>query len=322
MTGGSIPFERGLHALGDGHYAYLQPTGTWGYSNAGLVVDGDQSLLVDTLFDERLTAAMLDEMRRVAGVGAGDVTTLVNTHANGDHTYGNRLVANAEIIASAASAAEMLEAPPEQMVAILELAPQLGEVGEFFLEHFSEFDFAGVTLRPPTRTFDGHLELAVGNKAVELVEVGPAHTGGDVIVHVPADRVVYTGDILFIDGTPLMWSGPVQNWIDACDHIIGLDARVIVPGHGPLTDAAGVARMRGYLQFVHDEARQRFDAGMSAFEAAVDITHDEYDQWLDAERIVVNVDRLYREFSADHVVADIATSFAQMAQLRRMKYRR
>ena len=130
MTGGSIPFERGLHALGDGHYAYLQPTGTWGYSNAGLVVDGDQSLLVDTLFDERLTAGMLDEMRRVAGVGGGDVTTLVNTHANGDHTYGNRLVVNAEIIASAASAAEMLEAPPEQMVAILELAPQLGEVGD------------------------------------------------------------------------------------------------------------------------------------------------------------------------------------------------
>ncbi len=315
-------YVKGLHPIGDGHYAYLQPTGTWGYSNAGLVVDGDQSLLVDTLFDERLTAEMLAEMQRATAIGAGDVTTLVNTHANGDHTYGNRLVANAEIIASAASAAEMLETPPEQMAAILQMAPQLGEVGEFLLEHFSDFDFAGVTMRPPTRTFEGRLDLRVGDEQVELIEVGPAHTAGDVIVHVPADRVVYTGDILFIEGTPLMWSGPVQKWIDACDRIIGLGATMIVPGHGPLTDAAGVAKMRGYLEFVRAESRQRFDAGMPAFEAALDITHPEYDQWLDAERIVVNVDRLYREFSSEHVIADVATSFAQMAQLRRMKYPR
>lgn len=318
----NAPYVKGLHQIGDGHHAYLQPTGTWGYSNAGLVVDGDQSLLVDTLFDERLTAEMLAEMQRATGVGAGDVTTLVNTHANGDHTYGNRLVEHTEIIASAASAAEMLETPPEQMAAIMQMAPQLGEVGEFFLEHFSGFDFAGITLRPPTRIFTGRLDIRVGDKAVELIEVGPAHTEGDVIVHVPADRVVYTGDILFIDGTPIMWSGPVRNWLAACDRIIGLDAEVIVPGHGPLTDADGVRRMRGYLDFVEREARARFDAGMSAFDAARDITHHEYDQWPDAERIVVNVDRLFREFAPEHIVADAATSFVQMAQLRRTKYGR
>ena len=55
----SWKFTKGLHDIGAGHYAYLQPDGHWGYSNAGLVVDGDQSLLVDTLFDERLTAEML-----------------------------------------------------------------------------------------------------------------------------------------------------------------------------------------------------------------------------------------------------------------------
>ena len=56
----------GLHDIGNGHYAYLQPSGSWGYSNAGLVVDGEASLLVDTLFDQTLTAEMLRANCRTA----------------------------------------------------------------------------------------------------------------------------------------------------------------------------------------------------------------------------------------------------------------
>src|ERR1700736_6784441 len=82
----AIRFSKGLHDLGNGQYAYLQPSGTWGFSNAGLIVDGEESLLVDTLFDERLTGEMLDVMRDATGLGASDITTLVNTHAHGDHT--------------------------------------------------------------------------------------------------------------------------------------------------------------------------------------------------------------------------------------------
>ena len=58
----SAPYTQGLHEIGDGLYAYLQPDGGWGWSNAGLVVDGDASLLIDTLFDLKLAAAMLDRL--------------------------------------------------------------------------------------------------------------------------------------------------------------------------------------------------------------------------------------------------------------------
>jgi len=84
-------FTKGLHDLGRGAYAYLQPSGTWGYSNAGLIIDGDQSLLVDTLFDETLTAEMLGVMQDATGFGADRIGVVVNTHSNGDHTFGNRL---------------------------------------------------------------------------------------------------------------------------------------------------------------------------------------------------------------------------------------
>ena len=76
-------FSKGLHDLGNGIYAYLQPDGSWGWSNAGLVTDSGEALLVDTLFDLNLTAEMLAEMRR-ATPAAARIETVVNTHANGD----------------------------------------------------------------------------------------------------------------------------------------------------------------------------------------------------------------------------------------------
>lgn len=307
-------YAKGLHDLGDGIFAYLQPDGSWGWSNAGLIVDGDQSLLVDTLFDLNLTQTMLDEMRR-AVPAAKDIGTLVNTHANGDHCWGNELVKGAEIVASRAGAEEMEEVPAAMLAQIMRSAPNMGELGDYLTRIFGDFDFEGITLTPPTRTFDAELTIDVGDKRVELIEVGPAHTRGDVLVYVPADRAVFTGDILFIEGHPIVWAGPVDNWIRACERILAMDVDVIVPGHGPLTDKAGVTEVRDYLAYVQTEARKRYDAGMSAMEAAQDIALDDYSSWGDAERIIVNVSTLYREFSGDTTPPDIVGLFGQMAQL-------
>ena len=307
-------YAKGLHDLGDGIFAYLQPDGSWGWSNAGLIADGDQTMLVDTLFDLKLTQTMLDEMRR-AVPAAKDIGTLVNTHANGDHCWGNELVKGAEIVASRAGAEEMEEVPAAMLAQIMRSAPNMGELGDYLTRIFGDFDFEGITLTPPTRTFDAELTLDVGDKRVELIEVGPAHTRGDVLVHVPADRAVFTGDILFIEGHPIVWAGPVDNWIRACERILAMDVEVIVPGHGPLTDKAGVTAVRDYLAYVQAEARKRYDAGMSAMDAARDIALDDYSSWGDAERIIVNVSTLYREFSGDTTPPDIVGLFGQMAQL-------
>lgn len=112
----------------------------------------------------------------------------------------------------------------------------------------------------------------------------------------PGDRTVFTGDILFIGGHPAVWDGPVSNWIKACDMILSWDVETIVPGHGPITDKQGVLALKGYFEYVTAAARKRFDAGMSADEAARDISLDAYRDWIDDERIIVNVHALYHEF--------------------------
>ena len=310
----AYPYKKGLVDLG-GSLAWLQPDGGWGWSNAGLIVEGEESLLVDTLFDMSLTQDMLSAMRDAAPKAAAEIPIIINTHANGDHCNGNGCCPRAEIISSKASAEEMDHENPEMMVALLDQADQMGGLGEYFKFCFGKFDFAGVERRLPTRTFSDQLDLKVGDKDVRLIEVGPAHTRGDILVHVPADKTIFTGDILFIEGTPIIWRGPIGNWIKALDMMLDMELETIVPGHGPITDKRGVQAVRDYFVYINEEARKRFDAGMTdAFEAAQDIALGDYDSWGDAERIAINVNTLYAEFKGEEPPA-APELFGQMAAI-------
>ncbi|MCE2424829.1 MAG: MBL fold metallo-hydrolase [Pseudomonadales bacterium] len=313
---GTRPFTHGLHDVGDHCYAWVQPDGGWGWSNAGLVVDGEESLLVDTLFDLKLTRAMLARMRDAEPNATRAFDKLVNTHANADHCNGNELVAEADIIASRATREELAAEPPDRLAGIMRAAPNMGDTGEFLLTCFSAFDFEGITPTLPTTTFDGTFETTVGDKNVILKEVGPCHTQGDILAYVPGDRLIFTGDILFIEGHPILWVGPAGNWIAACDYLLGLPVEVVVPGHGPITDKRGVKAVRDYLVYIRDEAKQRFDAGLSAFDAAMDISLADYDSWGDAERIAVNVATLYREFGSTE---DPGNPFEAMAKFNKAR---
>jgi cyclase len=307
-------FTKGLHELGDGVWAYLQPSGTWGYSNAGLVAGEDTSLLVDTLFDLKLTREMLDSMRPVTQTKPID--TLVNTHANGDHCYGNELVPErAEIYATVAAAEEMTQFPASILEGLKVSDDE--ELREFARYAFGDFSLGDVNGRLPDRTFSGSLSLAVGGRQVEVTDLGPAHTHSDSIVHVPDARVVFTGDLVFVRGTPISWAGPVTNWIAACERIRELDVDVVVPGHGALTDKQGVADVARYFEYVTEQARERQAGGMDSIEAAFDIDLGEFSDWGDAERIVVTVDTIYRDLDPSHPATDPFELFREMGRYHR-----
>jgi cyclase len=312
-----VTYTKGLHEVADGVWAYLQPDGGWGWSNAGLVTGGGASILVDTLFDLKLTREMLDTMARTVPA-AESIGTVVNTHANGDHCYGNSLVATAEIIASSRCAEEMKTLPPSRLADMVRTAPGLGDVGVFVTRIFGPFTFDDIELTLPTTTFDGELEIRVGDRRVRLIEVGPAHTEGDVIVHLPDDGVVFTGDILFHGGHPVVWAGPVVNWVAALDRILALEATTVVPGHGPLAGNGAVADLKGYLEYLSQEARIRYEAGLTPLEAARDIDLSRYSDWGESERVVVNIHALYRDFGAD-TPGDAVDLFGDMTRLAAVK---
>jgi cyclase len=306
-------YRHGVHEVGDGLYAYLQPDGGWGWSNAGLVAGGDGALLIDTLFDRRLTERMLTELR-AAVPAAARIETLVNTHANGDHCYGNQLLAGARIVASERTAAEMSELPPAAMAGLVEQAPAMGELGDFFLECFGSFDFRGIELVLPGETFTGELTITLGERELCLIEVGPAHTRGDTLVHLPAERVLFSGDILFAGSHPIAWAGPISNWIAACERIRAMDLEVIVPGHGPLTTPDAVRELKAYFEYLYERARGARAEGLTPLQAARALGTDRWAAWGEPERLVVNIANIYRELDGDEPL-DALSAFQQMAQL-------
>ena len=304
---GEIPrYAEGLYELAPGVYTWLVPNGSWGETNAGLIVAGGRSLLVDTPWDLDCTRQLQTLMGDVTE--RAPVRTVVNTHADGDHCWGNQLYANEEIVASRAAVAAMKHVTPASLVAFRRLGRALSalpvvrarRVGAWFQGMIAPYDFSGVRLTLPNRVFSGELTLSVAGREVVLRELGPAHTDGDAIVFVPDARVLFAGDLLFIDSTPPMWAGPIENWLHALDVIVGYDAHVIVPGHGPLTTREGVLRMRNYLEFVAEHARSMHRDGVPPTAAARRIlAHPSFVaagflRWDSPERVVTTVNSIYR----------------------------
>lgn len=278
----------------------MQPDGGWGYSNSGLVVSqesGGSSLVVDILFDVPKTQRMLDSY--LQWTKSAPIKTLVNTHSNGDHTFGNELFGNlgADIISTKACAEEMDLATPAFTQKNKENQQNIPGgiwMGERML---NKFEYRGINYTKPNKTFEGTTSITLdGDRKVDLYQELPCHTLGDAIVHVKDAKVCYAGDLLFIGGTPIVRFGPFENWIKACDHMIELNCEKYVPGHGPITTARGVAAVRDYLQYIQEQTRKRFDQGMGVIEAAKSIDLMHYKEWTDAERIVVNVNTLYKHW--------------------------
>ncbi|MCR1786732.1 MBL fold metallo-hydrolase [Nocardioides carbamazepini] len=311
----AIDYTRGLHEVGPDVWAWLLPDGEWGMSNAGLVRGVDQSFLVDTLFDLPLTTEMLDALAGL--VEAAPIAGALNTHANGDHCFGNQLLGDdVKIHATRDTDHEIHHGTTPERLQML-VSSDFGPVtSEFLRSCFGAFDFEGIALRGADVTFDDELTVDVGGRAVELLRLGPAHTAGDAIAHVPDAKVVFAGDLLFIGGTPIMWAGSLENWMRACDRMAALDPDVVVPGHGPVTDVDGIAEMRRYLAHVTEGIADALAAGRPWREAADRMDLDRFASWPQAERIVVTTYHAYRQAVAGVPAEDGVHLFGEMAAWR------
>jgi glyoxylase-like metal-dependent hydrolase (beta-lactamase superfamily II) len=308
-----LPYTRGLHEVAHRVWAWTLPDGGYGWSNAGLVAGDNASLLVDTLFDLALTREMLAAMRPVTD--RAPITDALITHSNGDHTHGNQLLDPAvRVIAARGTAEEIAHGMAPEMLATTQTA-DLGPIATRYLrDRFGPFDFSGIKLRNADQTFDDELTIAVGGREVRLGNLGPAHTAADSVAYVPDAGVLFAGDLLFIGCTPIVWAGPIANWVAACDAMIALDAPTVVPGHGPVTDPDGIRAVLGYLVYIAEQAEAAHRQGLSFTEAADAIDLGEYASWLDAERVVVNVYQRYRELDPATAHLDMLALLVMQAE--------
>ncbi|HVV12253.1 MBL fold metallo-hydrolase [Amycolatopsis sp.] len=303
-----VPYTRGLHPVAPDVWAWLAPDGGWGRSNAGLIAGPGSSLLVDTLFDLPQTREMLGQMAAVTT--KRPLSAAVNTHGNGDHCFGNSLLpADAPIYAAPATAHRMHAESPELLAQLVAAFPD-----SYAAKAFSAYEFEGIRLRDPDVTVTGETVVELGERRIRIVPVAPAHTEGDVIVHVPDVATVFTGDLLFIEGAPIVWAGPIENWLGALDDILALEPEVVVPGHGPVTDADGIRDVQAYLRHVDSQAREAFRAGKTWREAAFGMDLDRFAKLRDSERVVINTHAVYRHLDPGLAAANVVELFQAMGE--------
>lgn len=274
-------------------FAWLVPDRGWGWSNAGCVATGP-GLMVDTFMDAARTRQAL---RLLAERGRARPGQLVNTHHNIDHCWGNQLFQGRPILAHRHCAARMRDnLRPAAMQALVAAGEQAPVGVRWFARDAQGFDFSDVTPTLPNRLLDGDTALDLGESRAELLFVGPAHTAGDLIVHLPEQHIVFAGDVVFRQCTPVGWEGTFGSWMAALDRIASLEPEIIVPGHGPLCGPEGARELKAYFAYVYAEARRLHAEGKTEEQAARRIDPGPYAAWNQPERLVFNVARAYREF--------------------------
>ena len=224
-------YVEGLSALGS-------PANQNFISNAGFVVTTAGVVVIDALGSPALAKRLLAEIARVT---PQPVTHVVVTHYHADHIYGLQVFqdAGARIIAHQAGR-EYLNSDTARLrlqASRAELAPWID---------------AQTLLVPATEWIDGRGELTVGDTQFVLQPVGPAHTPEDLAVYLPDRKLLYAGDLVFRSRIPFVGQADSRNWIASLDKLLAMDARVIVPGHGPVSTEArqDMQLTRDYLRYL------------------------------------------------------------------------
>jgi cyclase len=276
--------EPGLHEVVSGVHAWVQPDGAWWVNNAGVVHGDDGVILIDTCATRRRTGLFLKAVRDVTG--DAPINLAVNTHLHGDHVYGNALLPDTTTIISHEKTRAGILAD-----VILANTPPIWHPAP---------DWGIDAVRPPTVTLRDELTLHTGSRAVVLKHPGyTAHTVGDVVAWLPAERVLFTGDLVFNQVTPLVFMGSIDGAIRSVGWLREFPADHIVPGHGPLVagpDFAAVLDTHArYYRFILDTAAEGMARGLSPLEAAKEADLGEFAGLPDAERIVLNLHRAYAD---------------------------
>ncbi|KQT09756.1 MBL fold metallo-hydrolase [Ramlibacter sp. Leaf400] len=245
-------FVQGASALGS-------PANRNFISNAGFVVTPAGVVVVDALGSPALALQLLEEIRKVTPL---PVTHVVLTHYHADHVYGLQAfkAAGAKVLAHR-GARDYLASDTARLrleASRAELAPWID---------------GSTQLVAPDEWLDGPRDLVVGGVTLRLLPVGPAHTPEDLLVWLPHEKVLFAGDLVFRGRIPFVGQADSRRWVAALDQILGLEAGVVVPGHGPLTrDArADLQLTRDYLvhlRRVMGQAAKNLEPWEEAYRAA------------------------------------------------------
>lgn len=218
-------------------------------SNVGVLRTERGAAVVDTM-----TFRMQGEeiRKRVEALTDREVEVILNTHYHLDHTHGNPAFPGGTRVVSTKRTRELLDA----------------------FDADSWQGDAAQTL--PNETFEGAYEIALGGKTIRAQYLGRGHTSGDMVVLFVEDRVIHLGDLFFNGRYPnidLEGGGSIEQWIATLDRVLAMDGYDrVIPGHGPVSDRAGIVRFQEFLRELWQKASAAAREGKSVEDALASIS--------------------------------------------------
>src|SRR5512139_3676774 len=233
-------------------YAFLQPPLVC-YSSAGVIIGHKDVIVVDSLTNAAMTQSLRAEIRRVTDK---PIRFLINTHSHADHVYTNHLFPEAAVI-STHRGREETEANQKAQ----------SKHDALFAKLFSDVDLGGGRYTLQDMTFSGSLSFHHGEREVRVLELGVGHSESDVVVHLPAERIVFCGDVFMNDMPPLPGEGHVSRTIANYRALEAVEGEIYVAGHGHPGTLADVRAQRNLLEGQFQLVRECCDRGLSYDEA-------------------------------------------------------
>ncbi len=275
--------KTGLQEVAPGVWAMIMsitgPEG--GGPNAGFIVAGDKAIVIDSLISLGAARELLSQLKDVSGK---EPAFLINTHAHADHVNGNQVFAPPATVIAHENVREVLLREGRSIIdRTAQMRPALAE------------DLKEASIVLPDITYRSHMTLYLGDRTIELIHLGKAHTFGDTMVYLANEKVLYSGDLLFNHIFPPIF-GDSTGWIAAIEQIEALDINTIVPGHGFVCTKQEITDLKHCLTRLRQQVKTCYDRKLTKEEALPEIDMGIYREWPHQERLALDVDQLYREF--------------------------